>query len=156
MTKERNVIESNLAVVFEGDIYSSLLKSILINFEGDVVVHGDFKINNDFHVKGNLYVTGNTYCVGDYKIDIEGDFYCQGDISCYEISVDGSIYCYKIDSDDLKVSENLLCKEIIAMYSKIIVAGDIECERIRADDIYVLGKIRVENAICSDRIEVGY
>lgn len=161
MNEERKVIDSNTIVVFEEPTtytYASKLNEILKDFYGDVVINGDLYLDEDLCLKCNLHVTEEIECGNKEGINIQGDLECWGYMDTYKIFVGGYLYCGdEINSTDIKVGESLWCKDgIDANGSDITVAGDFECKSVAAEKIYVLGKVKVENAIDADGLEIGY
>lgn len=158
MNEERKVIDSNAIVVFEQPtIYASKLNELLKDFYGDVVINGDLYLDEKLCLKCDLYVIDGIECKSAEGINIQGDLECCGYMDTYEIFVGGCLYCEgEINSTDIKVGENLLCEDQIETNGcYITVAGDFECKSVEAGKIYVLGRVKVENVIEAERLEIG-
>lgn len=157
MNKEQKVIDPNAVVVFDRDVTATELNSYRELLHGDVVIWGDLNVDTDLDISCNVYVIGMVEAVYQKTINIKGDLDCESSIDCYDIEVSGSIWCDGvINSKDIRVGENLYCEmDIQAMDSNVIVVGELECFRIDANEIYILNKLRVKEAIEADIVEVG-
>ena len=158
MNKERNVIESNAVVVFDGDIEASVLNNIAIGFPGEVIINGDLIIDENLKLECDLYVEGNVEGSACYAIEIEGDLYCYGIVDCYDICVNGCFYSdARVDATDIKVRDDFWCGDgLEARASSIIVGGDFECYSIETQEIYVFGRMKVDTGISATIIKIGY
>lgn len=163
MNKERKVTQPNAVVVFNRDVRASELNALPKDFHGDVIVSRDLILDEHLHVKCTLYVLESIIRIrkgaSEYNITIEGDLYCYCGIDCYNIYVQGLLYCEgKIDATNIEVIENLCCNDSIEAYSySIIVAGDLECLGIEAENVHALGKIDIKGSISIDySIKSGY
>ena len=156
MQKERKVIDDNIIVVFNNPVKASKLNSLLNDFYGDVIVNSDVAVDMNLNLHCNLHVIGDIECIHNNKINIDGDLYCDGDVDCYDICVSGIFYCSKyIDSADVMVGE-LITDEIQAYAAEIVVGGDLECDNINAERIFVFGKIEVKNSIICGIVKSNY
>ena len=161
MKKERNVIEPNAVVVFDGDVYSSTLNELFQDFKGDIVINGDLNLD-----KGglsiqcdNLYVMGEIFIstMGSNDICLVGDLYVEQSIECKNINVNGSIYCMDtMNTFEINVSEDFYANESVNAYRyDINVGGDFICDdEVNAAEITVYGKLKVLLGIHADFIWV--
>jgi len=156
MNKERKVIEPNAIVVFDGDANASKLNALLKDFQGDVIINGNLHINEHLNVICNLYVVENIICGNNNIINIIGNLYCDGDIDCFDIFTSENLFCNSINSMEIKVGGDFLCKESIEAYGYIVtVAGDLESNTVEAENLYVLGKLHATGRVEADSISVG-
>lgn len=162
MEKERNVIEENVIVVFDGDVDSSALNELFQDFKGGIVINGALYLDKEGLIIqcDNLYVMGkiDISAMGANDISLVGNLYVEQSINCTDINVNGSIYCMDtMDSFNINVSEDLYVNgKIDTRGYDIFVGGDIICEnRVDAAEITVLGKLRVSSEIYADSISVG-
>lgn len=157
MNKERNVIETNAIVVFDRDVNASKLNEFFQDFQGVVIINGNLFLDESLNLTCDLYVAksiDSQYCK---NIHIIGNLYCEGLIDCYDIFVSESLFCGEINSNDITVGEDFLCTDDIMAYGNVItVAGDLECSNIETGNIYVLGKLTVENAMSAEEVKIGY
>lgn len=147
--KERRLIETNTIVVFNSNVTASKLEELIKDFCGTVVVNGNLTLTKNLKIKGSLYVKGSVTEVDDENIEIEGDFYCYGSISCYKLKVHGFLYGKDdISSTGIAVGENLYCESCVdANDNEIDVFGNFESDSVQFSELTVLGTIRVNNTI---------
>jgi len=162
MNTERKTVEPKAIIVIDKIAKASELNELTQGFEGDVIVTKKLILDMDINISCNLHVMG---CVSrkmpmsESNININGDFYCYGEIHCNNINVTGYLYSESlIYSRNIKVGENLLCDtKINAFGCNIIVAGDFECKSVVAEEIRVLGEVCINGSISvAKAIKTGY
>jgi len=157
MKQERKVIEQNAIVVFDGDVNASKLNILLEEFQGVVIINGKLFLDESLNLTCDLHVAESIDSQYNKNIHIEGNLYCEGLIDCYDIFVSESLFCGEINSTDITVGEDFLCTDDIMAYGNVItVAGDLECSNIETGNIYVLGRLTVENAMSAETVKIGY
>lgn len=159
MNKERNVIEVNPTVVFDGDVKWSEVEELFRDFKGDIVIHGDLELEKDSRIIcDNIYIMGSIREEGCVDVTVEGTLFVYGEIDCCNLTVNGSVFCNEyMCVFETNVSEDLYSKRAIdACGYDINVGGDFVCDsEIEAADITVLGKFYVAGRIEADSIFVG-
>jgi len=162
MNKERKVIEPNAIIVFDRNVKASELNLIAKDFNGDVIITKKLMIDSDLNIEYNLHVISDIMCrskMFEHNINIKGDLYCYGKISCHDINVWQNFYCEDIIySTDIKVGGDMCSNNTIHAYGhKIVVAGNLNCEGIVAEDVAVLGRLNIQGTISASKsIKIGY
>lgn len=149
---KRNVIEENAIVVFDRVVKASELNTLMQGFCGDLIITKKLVIDKEIDIACNLYVIGGIvrkYPVSQFNININGDFWCYGEIHCHNIDVSGCFFSKKVVySKNIKVRENFSCDDKVDAYGcSIIVAGDMECYDIVSKSVECLGKIDIHCSI---------
>lgn len=155
MDKERKTIELNSAIVFNRDIKSSELAVIPEDFRGDIIINGELNIEDDFSIQcDNLYVVKVT--ANGLDIHVEGNFYSIEDLWCYDLKVNGSVYCdAKVDSMNILVSQDFVAKTLETNCSKVIIGGDFTCDNVESmESITVYGKTQTKCVILAEDIDL--
>lgn len=150
--KKRNVIEENAIVVFERSIKASELNKLTNNFYGDVIITKKLIVDTEIDISCNLYIVGDIvrkYPISQSDININGDFWCYGEMHCHNVRVSGCFFAKKIIySKNIRVRENFSCDDKVDAYGcSIIVAGDMECYDVISKSVECLGKINVHGSI---------
>ena len=162
MIKERKVTNTNAIIVFDRNVKTSELNSMLEDFSGDAIITKRLIIDQDLDVKCNLHVMGNIMCKNRmfaHSINVDGDLYCYSPISCYNINVTGYLYCAdSIYATSITVGEDMIVIESVHAYGhKIIVAGDFMSKGVVAEKVIVLGNISRKGTISVTKfIKTGY
>ena len=139
-------------VVFNDNVSPEELSEIFSDkFDGDIVINGilsdDYVYRNDFTLDlngGDMYVDGNVYVNGDFTLC--GSLFSTGEVVVHgDVNVDGSLYAGEfLESFDVFISEDLICKKIYANHVKI--AGDVEINTYEGNYVAqfkILGSITV-------------
>ena len=158
MNKERTVT-NNATIFFDRDVNASELKALLKDFKGDAILLEKLVLDTNLELECNIYVIGNVetdLLWPDFTI--KGDLICYGSIDAYNIDVMGCCYSkLEIDATNITVGEHFLCSDkVYANNNNITVAGDFECYSVEAGSIFVLGKMKAEQGLMSDYVEVSY
>ncbi len=145
---KRKEITTNSIIVLDRVVKASDLNCLIKDFGGDVIITKKLVIDKKVDISCNLYVMGEIvrkYPISEYDININGDFYCYGEIHCHNINVKGYFYSQNvIYSKNIKVGENFLCDSKVDAYGcDVIVAGDFECYGVTARTVEYFGQIRV-------------
>jgi len=163
MNTERKIIETNPIIVCDNIIKASELNVLAEGFKGDIVITKKLVIDKDVDISCGLHVMGGVVRknpISESNINIDGDFYCYGEIHCNDINVSGYFYSEElIYSKNIKVGENFLCDAKIGAYGcNIIVAGNFECNGgVIAGKIRVLGTSSINGSISVEKsIKTGY
>lgn len=151
MNRRENVGTGSI-IVFDKDVKARALDFLIKNFHGDVVITKKLIIDKKIDIACNLYVLGGVvrkYPMSEFDINIDGDFYCYGEIHCHNVNVSGYFYSRNIIySRNIKVGENFLCDDKVNAYGcNVIVAGDLECDSILAGTVECLGTVKVKGSI---------
>lgn len=149
---KRKEIGTNSIIVFDKVVKASKLNSLIKDFCGDVIITKKLIIDKKIDVVCNLHVIGGVvrkYPISDFDININGDFYCYGEMHCHNIKVSGCFYSQNIIySRNIKVGEDFLCNnKVDAFGCDIIVAGNFECNDIVAGKVECLGQIKIKGSI---------
>ena len=152
MKMERQIIETDAIIVFDKVLKASELNRLTQGFKGDVIITKRLILDREIDISCNLYVLGGIIrknLILESTININGDLYCYGEIHCNNINVSGYFYSEKlVYSKNIKVGENLLCEEKIDAYGcNIIIAGDLECGGVIAEEVRVLGEADIYGSI---------
>ena len=95
MNTERKIIEPNAIIVIDKIVKASELNALTQDFEGDVVITKKLILDKDVDISCNLHVIGGIARktpISEPNININGDFYCYGEIHCNNINVSGYFY----------------------------------------------------------------
>ena len=162
MNKERKKIPTNATVFFDRDVAAEELNLLFgdNDFQRDIIITGNLHLGNvDLFLKcNNLYVMGEITVNKNTITEIEGNLWVEGSIDCFDLRVNGSVYCYgDVLSMGIEVSEDFFVNEIVDAYdANIYVGGDFICnDEITADEIVVLKKLEVKGNIQAYKIKVG-
>lgn len=162
MNTERNGVETNAIIVIDKIAKASELNELTHGFDGDVVITKKLFVDKNVDISCNLYVLGGIArknLMIETDININGDFYCYGEIHCNNINVSGYFYSKKpIYARDIRVAENFTCDDKIDVYGHdIIVAGDFKCKGVVAEEVRVLGEASINGSTSvSKSIKTGY
>ena len=162
MNTERKIIEPRAIIVIDKIAKASELNELTQGFEGDVIVTKKLVLDKNIDVSCNLHVMSviaRKTPISESNININGDLYCYGEIHCNDINVSGYFYSKNlIYSRNIKVGENFLCNaKIDAFGCNIIVAGDLECRGVVAEEVRTLGEASIKGPISvSKSIKTGY
>ena len=159
MVKGREITEAT--IVFDRNVKASELNLITEGFCGEVVIIKKIIVDENLNIGFDLFVLGGVAKkspISDYKLKIDGDFYCYGDIHCNSINVRGCFVCEGIIySKDIIVGENFVCYDEVDVFgSRIVVVGDFEALAVKADTIIVMNKITVYNSMSANCVKTGY
>ena len=158
MERQENL--TNAIIVFDRDVTAEELNTLFDDFQGDIVITGNLDLGNvDLFLKcNNLYVMGEITVNENTITEIEGNLWIEGRIDCFDLKVNGSVYCggYVL-STEVAVSEDFFVDETVeADDSDIYVGGDFICNgEVSADEIVVLKKLEVKGNIQVYKIQVG-
>lgn len=162
MNMERKVIEPKAIVVVDKVVKASELNALTQGFGGDVIITKKLVIDKEVDISCNLHVIGSIVRknpISEFDVNINGDFYCYGEIRCNNINVSGYFYAENyIYSRNIKVGENFVCNsKVDAFGCDIIVAGDFECPSVTAKKVRVLGQANIYGSVSvSEGIKTGY
>lgn len=162
MNMERKIIEQKAIIVIDKVVKASELNALTQNFDGDVIVTKKLVLDKELYISCNLHVMGGIARktpISESNININGDFYCYGEIHCNHINVKGYFYSENIIySRNIRVGEHFLCDAKIDAYGyDIIVAGDFECKGVVAEKVRVLGEASIKGSISvAKAIKTGY
>lgn len=139
-------------VVFDRIVKASEISSLVKDFCGDVIITKKLIIDKKVDIVCNLHVIGGVvrkYPISDFDININGDFYCYGEMHCHNIKVSGCFYSQNIIySRNIKVGEDFICNnKVDAFGCDIIVAGNLECNDIVAGIVECLGQIKIKGSV---------
>jgi len=148
---KRNVVESKSVIVFDRAVKASEINELTKDFYGDVIVTKKIVMDKGIDITCNLYVIGGIvrkYPISESNININGDFYCYGEMHCHNINVSGCFYSKKIVySKNIRIGEDFLCDDKVDAYGcSIIVVGNFECYDIIAKSVECLEKIRIHGS----------
>ena len=162
MITERKIVEPKAILVINKIVKASELNELTHGFDGDVVITKKLFVDKKVDISCNLYVVGGIArknLMIETDININGDFYCYGEIHCNDINVSGYFYSQKtIYAKDIKVAENFICDDKIDVYGHdIIVAGNFKCKGVVAEEVRVLGEASINGSTSvSKSIKTGY
>lgn len=148
MNKERKLISQDEKLVFDRNIKTSELNSLIKEFCREVVITGDLVIDQKFNSNCNMHVKGKVIHKGiwnEYPFCVKGDLYCESEVSCLNIEVAGSFYCEgDILCRDIRVEKNFQCnRQINAFGHTVIVKGNLKCSGIQAKELLYSGVIDI-------------
>ena len=146
MNKERKIVETNSIVVFDRKVNASELNEFFKDFHRDIIINGDLSVDTTLAIKcDNLYVEGALIVEifsSHAKIDLQGNLYVRDEMDCYDIHVDGSVYCsHRISAVSIDVAQDLdVVSNVDAENYNINVGGNFTCESVKVRKICVLQK----------------
>ena len=144
-------INPNAIIVFDGNVKASQLDALKY-FRGDVVIHKHLIVDGDLSLRCNLYVFGKIFkkkILNEHNISINGNLYCNGEMTCNDIDVHGNLFCEgDIYSQDIKVGGDFVCYGKVDAYNHyVVVAGDIISSGLVAQRVEYLGDVNVDGLI---------
>ena len=158
MNKERQVIEPNAIIIFDGDVNSIELEKLPKGFQGDIVIKGMLVFEENLSIEcDNLYV--DVLCGGESDTYIKGNVFTSGDAYLHNTVINGSLYCKGnlcSTESNIAIGEDLVVREQIeAFLANISVGGNLKCNSIKeANSIEVLGEFEVTETVNANHIHI--